>query len=263
MKKTSELCNKTVSSGHALTVAEGLSRFQAEQIEMLCRFRNDTLAAARKSVSVRKTVVGALLTLGLGAFTSHARPMSDRELVAALRVSFRLQLSQDPVWKQFYKHVLGLLLRALTGPNPSRREVGQCRTVLSNLACYYRADLDRLRKQLNMVSAGWKHSDGSPPIKPVGRRTSELNRRALASVRFLKLCGDKRAEETVSQELWDLCRKHLASDSIRQMVWKRKKKLGVKRFADESDRELNWWLRFVCSATFSGKSSGGVNRKRQ
>jgi len=260
MRKKAELCRAAVSAEDVDVAMEDLHHAQTE---MMAARRDQIVAAASERPSFRATVVQALLTEGLGAFTSRGWHMSDRELLAAVRVSYRMQLSQDPVWRQFYEHVLGLLLGMLTSPTRTQQEVRQCRRVLSTLGAYYDRDMTRLKRQLDQVGATWKQRAGPPPQKRLGRRTLEETHRVLAAVHFLRVCGEKRPEDKVSDDLWSLTGKHLASDSIRRLVFRRKAKLGKERFRKETDDDLSWWLAFVGDGlSFSERPDGGAASKK-
>ncbi len=202
------------------------------------------LAAAKDRPPLRPAFVRVLLTAPAGIFAPLPN-ISDRDLVAALRVTHQLQTSRD--WRAYHKAVLRLLLdKGWYGPPIGSQDVRRCKMVMRDAAAYWGADTAYLSRELDEIGAAWHHNS-RPQRRNPGRPMDESTRRILVAVRFLRTCGESRAEEKVSDALGELPGRHVAPESIRRAIAKFRKSRGKAEFEEWTDTQLQCLLFFLSS----------------
>jgi hypothetical protein len=203
------------------------------------------LAVAKKRPSLRPIFARVLLTARPREFSSFP-DISDRDLVAALRVTHHLQVSGE--WKSIHEAILRLLLEKEWYGRPlGSQDVRRCQMVLSEVASYWGKDTVKLRRELDEIRTAWKENSQPRPHNRPGRPTGENTQRMRIAVHFLKTCGEEPAEEMVSNILGELPGRHVAPESIKRTIAKRKSSWGKKQYNEWAETQLNCWLLALAS----------------
>ena len=165
--------------------------------------------------------------------------------MAALRVTSHVS-DYLPSSKQCRGAILRLLLEKkgyggppFIEPRGWSRDVSRCERVLAEGGAHWGIDPTELRRELDSLKANWKKF-GQARSRGPGHPTEDKTLRIIVAARFLKTCGQTRAEEMVAKVLEDL-RAHIEPESIQRMIAKfkspRRKEAFQRRVGGELDFE--------------------------
>jgi hypothetical protein len=200
---------------------------------------DELLAAVAAEPEVRRAIVHGLLTARPGALGSRPPDLSDRDLIAALRVAQYFRGSDN--WRERHKAILDLLLPDRFNAPPKTDDVRRCRLVLRQAESYWRIDTKPLRDELGRREVEWKQSPRNENRK-AGRHRTEHTIRVLMAVRLLKKCGQRRAENLVAEVLKTIPGRYVSPASIKRTIAKLRSSRGKEKFDEWCENQLRCWL---------------------
>jgi hypothetical protein len=195
---------------------------------------------AKGNPAVRPLFLEVLLTKRRGSLDPEPE-IADRDLVTAIRVVYRFWT--DPDWNEVRK----LLLRFLAEKQYFRisltsNALARCQYVLGTLGRHYGIDITLLNRRLEALKKPWGRNLPRKRKRRAGRPFDETSQRIVASVHFLKRCGEKLPELKVSMILADLRIMNLDPQSIRRKVNRFKSSVGPRWYSHPLDDLLKCWL---------------------
>jgi hypothetical protein len=204
--------------------------------------QEELLDAAKADPAIRPAFIQVLLTARRQILAREPN-IPDRHLVTAIRVSHQFR-SHSEKWSELHERLLRLLLgkHLWGGPPLSARDASCCQTVVAEMARCTGMDSSPFQKDLQEVKPYWAAHHQQEPGRGAGRQLAETNQRVIAAVHFLKVCGEKQAEETVSAELSNLELSDMMPDSIRRLVARHKATTLAQWYKRPLDDLLDVWL---------------------
>jgi hypothetical protein len=208
------------------------------------RLQDVLLKAAKERPSIRLPFARVLLTAQFGDLSKPVPVISDRDLVTALRVTHGLFTDES---RKYHIAILQLLLR-----EPWDRgwlglpDVRRCQRVLREAERFWGTRTEEFRRELDEIGQAWERSPMRNQRGRAGRPFNERGQRILVAVHFLKVCGEKRAEELVADVLATVSSKELDADSIRRMLARRRARFRTREaFLESCDGQLDAWLLYL------------------
>ena len=204
---------------------------------------------AKADPKARRACVETLLSGGPLFLETFKEPkLSDCELVALSRVASWMALVSSEAghreaWHAILQDVIALVLRKQP---PTARELREAAAALPMGARYWERDNSALKCELRKRRSGLSKSAPDADKRRPGRYCDARSQRIIAATHFLKRCGDKRPEETISECLYDLGQK-LDADSIRRLVVRFKARAESNGKDSPLDRLLEVWLCLMAS----------------